>query len=304
MLDVGAVAARSGPPVPAVDEAARLVPAIEGLAARTGLPISADTFSPEVARAALAPALSRSTTSAAAGGDVRAGRGVRLRPGDHAYRGAAARGPAPPRYDDPVDHLRDWFSGRIEEALARGVAEEQIALDPGWTSTSPWARTSRSCAGSPSSRSSAARSTCRSRGRISSARCWRVLGEQGARGGSRVGDRRGHHARGRGRRRPAAPPRHQRPAGHANRRRHRRAARRSRLASTRGRRRRLGARPRPGREDGRLVAESSERGDDGEARRPARLAPPRRWPRRSRRRDRVALLPPGRGLRDRAKRST
>jgi dihydropteroate synthase len=30
-----------------------------------------------------------------------------------------------------VDHLSHWFSGRIEEALARGVAEEQIALDPG-----------------------------------------------------------------------------------------------------------------------------------------------------------------------------
>jgi dihydropteroate synthase len=36
-----------------------------------------------------------------------------------------------PRYDDPVDHLRRWFSRRIEEALERGVAEEQIAIDPG-----------------------------------------------------------------------------------------------------------------------------------------------------------------------------
>src|SRR3954454_3794347 len=53
MLDVGAVAARSGPPVPAEEEAERLVPAIQGLAERTKLPISADTFSPEVARNAL-----------------------------------------------------------------------------------------------------------------------------------------------------------------------------------------------------------------------------------------------------------
>ena len=37
----------------------------------------------------------------------------------------------PPRYDDPVDHLRSWFSGRIEDAQARGVGEEQVALDPG-----------------------------------------------------------------------------------------------------------------------------------------------------------------------------
>jgi dihydropteroate synthase len=52
MLDVGAVAARSGPPVPAREEIAALVPAIEGLAG-TGLPVSADTFVPEVARRAL-----------------------------------------------------------------------------------------------------------------------------------------------------------------------------------------------------------------------------------------------------------
>ena len=52
MLDVGAVAARSGPPVAAEDEAAALVPAIEGLAG-SGVPVSADTFSVEVARRAL-----------------------------------------------------------------------------------------------------------------------------------------------------------------------------------------------------------------------------------------------------------
>src|SRR5581483_11903747 len=53
MLDVGAVAAKAGPPVPAQEEAAALVPAVEGLAARAGVPVSADTFSPEVAARAL-----------------------------------------------------------------------------------------------------------------------------------------------------------------------------------------------------------------------------------------------------------
>src|SRR3954468_4054106 len=51
MLDVGAVAAKSGPPVPPEVEAAALVPTVAGLAA-AGVPISADTFSVEVARAA------------------------------------------------------------------------------------------------------------------------------------------------------------------------------------------------------------------------------------------------------------
>jgi dihydropteroate synthase len=37
----------------------------------------------------------------------------------------------PPRYDDVIDHLRGWFDDRLEAAAARGVDEEQIALDPG-----------------------------------------------------------------------------------------------------------------------------------------------------------------------------
>src|SRR5436853_7925245 len=51
MLDIGAVAAKAGPPVSAEDEAAALVPAVEGLASaespvlETGaLTVSADTF--------------------------------------------------------------------------------------------------------------------------------------------------------------------------------------------------------------------------------------------------------------------
>jgi dihydropteroate synthase len=38
---------------------------------------------------------------------------------------------AAPRYEDPVEHLRAWFTRRIEAALARDVGEDQIALDPG-----------------------------------------------------------------------------------------------------------------------------------------------------------------------------
>ena len=37
----------------------------------------------------------------------------------------------PPGHPDPVDHLLRWFAGRLEAAAERGVAEEQIALDPG-----------------------------------------------------------------------------------------------------------------------------------------------------------------------------
>ena len=131
MLDVGAVAARSGPPVPQEVEAAALVPTIEGL---TGLavPVSVDTFSVEVARAAL-------EAGAAAVNDISGG-------GEEMFELVAATGcgyvlmhiEGPPRvdrpapeYDDAVEHLKAWLGGRVEQAVRLGVSEEQIAIDPG-----------------------------------------------------------------------------------------------------------------------------------------------------------------------------
>jgi dihydropteroate synthase len=131
MLDVGAVAAKAGPPVPAGEEAAALVPAIAGLAG-AGVPVSADTFSVEVARRAL-------EAGAAAVNDISGG-------SDEMFELVAETGcgyvlmhiEGPPRvdraapdYDDVVDHLRAWFGGRVERAVALGVEQEQIAIDPG-----------------------------------------------------------------------------------------------------------------------------------------------------------------------------
>jgi dihydropteroate synthase len=142
MLDVGAVAAKAGPPVTAEDEAGALVPAIEGLVAKasvsktgdstTAAPISADTFSVEVARRAL-------DAGAHAVNDISGG-------SEEMFGLVAERGcgyvvmhiEGPPRVDRPwreygdvVDHLKAWFEGRVELARELGVAEEQIAIDPG-----------------------------------------------------------------------------------------------------------------------------------------------------------------------------
>jgi dihydropteroate synthase len=131
MLDVGAVTARSGPPVAAEVEAAALVPAIEGLAGE-GVPVSADTFSVAVAGRALA-------AGAVAVNDISGG-------SDEMFELVADRRcgyvlmhiEGPPRvardardYGDVVDHLKAWFGGRVERATALGVGEEQIAIDPG-----------------------------------------------------------------------------------------------------------------------------------------------------------------------------
>jgi dihydropteroate synthase len=132
MLDVGAVAAGGRGPVPLEEETKRLIPAIEGLSARTDLPISADTFSPEVARRAL-------DAGAVAINDIGGGSdemfGLTADTGCGLVlmhiEGAPREERELPRYDDPVEHLRAWFAKRIEAAVAKGVREEQIALDPG-----------------------------------------------------------------------------------------------------------------------------------------------------------------------------
>jgi dihydropteroate synthase len=132
MLDVGAVAARSGPPVAAREEAGRLIPALDGLAARSDLPLSADTFSDEVARAAI-------DAGAVAINDIGGGSEAMLELAAETGCGLVVmhiEGPPRedrerPRYDDPIDHLKRWFTERLETAVRLGVDEEQIALDPG-----------------------------------------------------------------------------------------------------------------------------------------------------------------------------
>jgi dihydropteroate synthase len=131
MLDVGAVAAKSGPPVPAEVEAAALVPAIEGLVG-AGVPISADTFSVEVARAALG-------AGAVAVNDISGGSEAMFELVAETGCGYVLmhiEGPprvdrAPGDYGDVVEHLKSWLGGRIELAQRLGVSEEQIAIDPG-----------------------------------------------------------------------------------------------------------------------------------------------------------------------------
>jgi dihydropteroate synthase len=132
LLDVGAVPAASGAPVSADEEAARLIPVVEGLARGSGVPLSVDTFQPEVARRALdagAVAINDISGGNAEMWDLVAARGC-------GYVLMHIEGPprsdrSPSGHADPVGHLLGWFSDRMEAAVRSGVNEEQIALDPG-----------------------------------------------------------------------------------------------------------------------------------------------------------------------------
>ena len=132
MLDVGAVPARSGPAVPPHEEAARLVPAVERLGVLAGVPVSADTFEPEVAAAAVA-------AGAHAVNDIGGGTDAMLEVvGDSGAGYVLMHIEGPPRadrptpeYQDVVDRLKSFFAERIERAIELGVEEEAIVVDPG-----------------------------------------------------------------------------------------------------------------------------------------------------------------------------
>jgi dihydropteroate synthase len=134
LLDVGAVPARAGAPVPAAEEAERLIPAVEALARQAGVPISVDTFRADVAAQAL-------DAGASAINDISGGAEPELLE-IVGHRGCGyvlmhIEGPPrvdrqPPEHDDPVAYLIGWFAERLEAALARGIDEDQIAIDPGF----------------------------------------------------------------------------------------------------------------------------------------------------------------------------
>ncbi len=132
MLDVGAVAARSGPGVTPEVEAAKLIPAVEGLVARASVPVSVDTFAPEVAR--LGVAAGAEVVNDIGGGEpamldavAELGCGYVLM---H-IEGPPRVDREPPAYGDVVAHLGEWFTARLDAAVAAGIDPTRVAIDPG-----------------------------------------------------------------------------------------------------------------------------------------------------------------------------
>jgi dihydropteroate synthase len=136
ILDIGGESTRPGAqPVPEAEELRRVVPVIEGLRAQgSAAQISIDTSKAAVAAAAL-------QAGATLVNDVTALRG------DPAMAGVVASAGADlclmhmlgdprtmqrdPRYDDVVAEVKAFLEERLSVAVAAGIAEERIALDPG-----------------------------------------------------------------------------------------------------------------------------------------------------------------------------
>ena len=135
ILDVGGESTRPGSEgVGAEEEIRRVVPVIEGLVRATGLPVSVDTWRPEVMRAAVA-------AGAGVVNDIRALRA------EGALEAAAGLGVPvvlmhmlgeprsmqdAPEYDDVVGEVHRFLAERIFAAEMAGIPRARIVADPGF----------------------------------------------------------------------------------------------------------------------------------------------------------------------------
>ncbi|MCX7627544.1 MAG: dihydropteroate synthase [Methylophilaceae bacterium] len=135
MLDVGGESTRPGAvPVPLEEELRRILPVVEALVSQAGVPISVDTYKPEVMRAALAAGASMindvyALRQPGALEVVAASRaGVCLM---H-MRGTPQTMQLDPHYDDVVSEVRDFLMERVAACAALGIGRDRIVIDPGF----------------------------------------------------------------------------------------------------------------------------------------------------------------------------
>lgn len=134
LVDVGGESTRPGASRPdAAEEGRRVLPVVDGLAA-AGVTVSIDTMRADIAAAAL-------DAGAVLVNDVSGGLADPTMLATVAERGVPVvlmhwRGPSDDMqtradYDDVVTAVRDHLSARADAALAAGVAESNLVLDPG-----------------------------------------------------------------------------------------------------------------------------------------------------------------------------
>ncbi|WP_285723963.1 dihydropteroate synthase [Psychromicrobium xiongbiense] len=132
-VDIGGVPFAPGPALSAREEAERVVPVVEALAAASDVIISVDTFLPEVAELSLqAGAHVINDTTGLQNlelADVVARHGAHL---VITHSLAAPRTVYPhPHYADVVTEVADFLRAKVAVALKLGIDAEKIILDPG-----------------------------------------------------------------------------------------------------------------------------------------------------------------------------
>ncbi|MGP9648929.1 dihydropteroate synthase [Glutamicibacter sp. AOP38-B1-38] len=132
-IDIGGVPFSPGPELPWEEEAARVVPVIEAVRKQSDVVISADTFLPEVAQAAInAGADVINDTTGLAYPEMAQ---VVARNNVHLVLTHSLAKPRTiyprPQYQDVVAEVRDYLAQKVELALDSGIHASKIIIDPG-----------------------------------------------------------------------------------------------------------------------------------------------------------------------------
>jgi dihydropteroate synthase len=135
IIDIGGESSRPrATPVEETEEMRRVIPVIEGLAARLAIPISIDTVKTTVAAKALQAGASMINDIAANRADPAMWRLVAESGAAYValhMQGSPQTMQANPVYRDVVTEVSDFFGERLNRLLAYGVNGEQVALDVG-----------------------------------------------------------------------------------------------------------------------------------------------------------------------------
>jgi dihydropteroate synthase len=134
IIDLGAESSRPGATPTSLDEElSRLLPVLDALKG-CGVPVSVDTYKPEVMRVALAygAAMINDICALRLPGALEA-----VAQGDCAVclmhmQGEPLTMQQRPRYVDVVAEVRDFLLGRADAAIAAGISAERLVLDPGF----------------------------------------------------------------------------------------------------------------------------------------------------------------------------
>ncbi|HAY44044.1 MAG TPA: dihydropteroate synthase [Micrococcaceae bacterium] len=132
-VDIGGVPFSPGPELPWQEEAERIVPVIRAVREQSDVVISADTFLPEVAQAAIdagADAINDTTGLAYPQlAEVVARNNVHL---VLTHSLAKPRTIYPhPQYQDVIAEVRNYLEQKVQLALDAGIDESKIIIDPG-----------------------------------------------------------------------------------------------------------------------------------------------------------------------------
>ncbi len=135
IIDVGGESTRPGATeVALAEELDRIVPVVRGHTARLEVPVSIDTSKPDVMMAAVeaGAGMINDVYALRAPGAVEAAAACRVPVCLMHMQGRPRTMQSAPAYDDVVEEVYRFLAERIEAAVAGGVAEHDIVVDPGF----------------------------------------------------------------------------------------------------------------------------------------------------------------------------